>query len=62
MAAEVDRALFEKTMDLTAMALRGSMGGDKSQPPSYAADLFREIWNAVKEGVKDLPERSRAGY
>lgn len=62
MASEVDRALFEKARDLTATALRGSMGGDKSQPPSYAADLFREIWNAVKEGAKDLPERSRAGF
>ncbi len=62
MPLEVDRALFEKAIDLTAMALRGSMGGDKSQPPSYAADLFKEIWNAVKEGAKDVPERSRPGF
>ncbi len=62
MATEVDRALFEKAIDLTAMALRGSMGGDKSQPPSYAAELFKEVWNAVKEGAQDLPERSRPGF
>lgn len=62
MASEVDRAMFEKAMDLTAMALRGSMGGDKSQPPSYAAELFREVWNAVKESAQDLPERPRAGF
>jgi hypothetical protein len=62
MPLEVDRALFEKAIDLTATALRGSMGGDKSQPPSYASDLFKEIWNAVKEGAKDLPERSRPGF
>ncbi|HEX2069046.1 MAG TPA: hypothetical protein VHH54_02445 [Actinomycetota bacterium] len=62
MASEVDRALFEKAIDLTAMALRGSMGGDKSQPPAYAADLFKEIWKAVKEGAADLPERSRPGF
>ena len=61
-ASEIDRALFEKAIDLTAMALRGSMGGDKSQPPSYAADLFKELWAAVKEGAKDLPERSRPGF
>ncbi len=62
MPSEIDRALFEKAMDLTAMALRGSMGSDKSQPPSYAAELFREIWSAVKEGAKDIPERTRPGF
>ena len=62
MAAEIDRALLEKAIDLTASALRGSMGGDKSQPPAYAAELFKEVWKAVKEGAKDLPDRTRAGF
>jgi hypothetical protein len=62
MATEVDRALLEKAMDMTASALRGAMGGEGSQSPSYAADLFREIWSAVKEGAQDLPERSRPGF
>jgi hypothetical protein len=61
-SSEIDRALFDKALDITASALRGSMGGDKSQPPSYAAELFKEVWNAVKEGAKDLPERPRAGF
>jgi hypothetical protein len=60
--AEIDRALFEKAIDFAATALRGSMGGDKSQPPSYAAELFKEVWKAVKEGAKDLPDRTRAGF
>ncbi len=62
MANEIDRALFEKAIDLTATALRGAMGGQGSQPPSYAAELFREVWNALKEGAQDLPDRPRAGF
>jgi hypothetical protein len=60
--AEIDRALFEKAIDVTATALRGAMGGQGSQPPSYAAELFREIWNALKEGASDLPDRQKPGF
>jgi hypothetical protein len=62
MAAEVDKALFDKAIEMTATALRGSMGGENSQPPSYAAELFREIWSALQEGAKDLPDRQRPGF
>jgi hypothetical protein len=62
MAAEADKALFDKAIEMTATALRGSMGGENSQPPSFAADLFREIWSALKEGAQDLPERPKAGF
>lgn len=58
----IDRALFEKAIELTATALRGAMGGQGSQPPSYAADLFREVWAALKESSADLPERGRPGF
>lgn len=62
MAAEVDRALFDKAIEMTAMALRGAMGGEGSQPPTFAAELFREIWAALKEGATDLPDRTKAGF
>lgn len=62
MASEVDRALFEKAMDMTATALRGAMGGQGSQPPSYAAEVFGAIWGALKEASQDLPERTKAGF
>ena len=62
MAQEFDRALLDKAAEMTAMALKGAMGGQGSQPPSYAADVFREIWNALKEAVQELPERARAGF
>lgn len=62
MAREIDWQLFEKAVDLSAMALRGAMGGESSQPPSYAAELFREVWEALKEAAKDLPDKPRAGF
>jgi len=61
-ATDVDRALFEKAIEMTATALRGAMGGENSQPPAYAADVFKEIWGALKEAAADLPERSRPGF
>jgi hypothetical protein len=61
MTREIDWQLFEKAVDLTATALRGAMGGENSQPPSYAAELFKAIWDALKEAATDLPEQSRPG-
>jgi hypothetical protein len=58
----IDRTLFDKAIDMTSMALRGSMGGENSQPPSYAAEVFKEIWGALKEASKDLPDRTKAGF
>lgn len=60
--AEIDRTLFDKAAEMTALALRGAMGGQGSQPPSYAAQVFREVWAALKEAVKEVPERSRPGF
>jgi hypothetical protein len=60
---ELDWQLFEKAIDVTASALRGAMGGENSQPPRYAGDLFREVWAALKDGAEDLPEKKgRPGF
>jgi hypothetical protein len=61
-AEQIDRTLFDKAIEMTAMALRGAMGGQGSQPPAYAGEVFRELWGALKEAAKDLPERSRPGF
>jgi len=47
---------------VTASALRGAMGGENSQPASYAGDVFREVWSALNEATADLPERGKAGF
>lgn len=62
MARELEWALFEKAVEVTASALRGAMGGENSQPASYAGDVFREVWGALKAAAEDLPERGKAGF
>jgi hypothetical protein len=62
MAREIDWALFEKAVDITASAVRGALGGENTQPPTYAADVFREVWAALKEAADDLPGRGKAGF
>ena len=60
--AQIDQALFDKAAEMTATALRGAMGGQGSQPPSFAADVFKEIWGALKDAAQELPDRPRAGF
>jgi hypothetical protein len=62
MAREIDWAVFEKAVEVTVSAVRGAMGGENSQPPKYAADVFREIWAALKEAADDLPGKGKAGF
>lgn len=62
MAREIDWTLFEKAVDVTASAVRGAMGGEGSQPPKFAADVFREVWAALKEAAEDLPGKGKAGF
>jgi hypothetical protein len=62
MAHEYDWALFEKAVDITASALRGTMGAENSQPPAYAGQVFKEVFGALKEAASDLPDRSKAGF
>ncbi|HEY7660466.1 MAG TPA: hypothetical protein VIC58_07675 [Actinomycetota bacterium] len=62
MARELDWSLFEKAVEITASAVRGTMGGENSQPAGYAGEVFREVWKALKESADDLPERGRPGF
>lgn len=62
MARELDWPVFEKAVEITASAVRGALGGENSQPPKFAADVFREVWAALKEAVADLPEKGKAGF
>jgi hypothetical protein len=59
---EIDWALFEKAVDITASALRGTMGSENSQPPKFAGDVFREVWTALKEASQDLQNKGRPGF
>ena len=41
MSRETDWMVFEKAVEVTASAVRGTAGG--SQPASYVADVFRRV-------------------
>ncbi|MGH2637252.1 MAG: hypothetical protein ACRDHU_14050 [Actinomycetota bacterium] len=62
MAREFDWVLFEKAVEITASAVRGSLGGEKSQGASFAGEVFKETFAALKEAGADLPERGKAGF
>jgi hypothetical protein len=62
MAREFDWALFEKAVDITASAVRGTLGGENSQAPKFAADVFREVWTALKDASGDLSARGKPGF
>jgi hypothetical protein len=57
-AREVDWVLFEKAVEITGSALRGTMGAENSKEPAYAGEVFRAVWEALKEVSKELPEKS----
>ena len=59
MARELDWAVFEKAVEITASAVRGAMGGAESQPAAYAGDVFREVWSALKQAADDWAKRER---
>jgi hypothetical protein len=62
MAREIDWQLFEKAIDLTSSAVRGALGGENSQPAGFAADVFREVWRAMKDAAQDLPDKPKTGF
>ena len=62
MAREYDWALFEKAVDVTASALRGAMGGENSQPPAFAGEVFKAVFAALREAAAELPDRGKAGF
>jgi hypothetical protein len=63
MSREMDWAVFEKAVELTASAVRGAVGGAGSQPASFVADVFREVHAALKEAASALPDKpARAGF
>jgi hypothetical protein len=61
-ARELDWAVFEKAVEITASAVRGSMGGEGSQPPKYAGELFQEVWSSLKRAAEELPAQGKAGF
>ena len=61
MSRETDWLIFEKAVEVTASAVRGTADG--SQPASYVGDVFREIHAALKATADAMPPKeSKAGF
>ena len=61
MSRETEWAVFEKAVEVTASAVRGTAGN--GQPASYVGDVFREVYRALKETADAMPTReSKAGF
>jgi hypothetical protein len=57
MSRETGWIVFEKAIEITASAVRGTMGAQGSQPASYVGDVFREIHRALKDASAEMPDR-----
>ena len=57
MARDTDWVLFEKAVEITGSALRGTMGLENSKEPAYAGEVFRAVWGALKEAAEELPDK-----
>jgi hypothetical protein len=57
MSRETEWIVFEKAIEVTASAVRGTMGAQGSQPASYVGDVFREIHKALKEASAEMPDK-----
>ena len=63
MTRETDWAVFEKAIEVTASAVRGTMGAAGSHPPTYVGDVFREVYKALKETADTIPKpEQKAGF
>jgi hypothetical protein len=62
MTRDMDWAIFEKAVEITASAVRGALGGEKSQPPLFAADVFKEVYAALREAATAMPEPGKPGF
>jgi hypothetical protein len=62
MSRESDWHVFDKACEITAMAVRGAAAG-QSVAPSFVADLFREIYQALMEAANAMESaQQRAGF
>jgi hypothetical protein len=60
---EQEWGVFEKAVELTASAVRGAVGGQDSRPAAFVAEVFREVYAALRETAQQLPDgSSKAGF
>jgi phosphoribosylanthranilate isomerase len=59
MSRESDWHVFDKAVEITAMAARGTAGG---VTPAQVADIFREVHAALREVAEAVEAQKPAGF
>jgi len=62
MTRDMEWAIFEKAVEVTASAVRGALGGEKSQPPAFAAEVFKEVYAALRETAGEMQPPGKPGF
>jgi hypothetical protein len=59
MSRETDWHVFDKAVEITTSAARGALGGPDAPPASRFAELFKEVYAALRETVDALESADR---
>jgi len=62
MSRESDWAVFEKACEITASAVRGTMDGSEGQQPTFVADVFRSVHEALKSVADEMADHAKPGF
>jgi hypothetical protein len=63
MSRDIDWHVFDKAADITASAVRGTLGSQGSQPAPFVGEVFREIYSALVKASNEMPSKdSKPGF
>ena len=63
MTRETEWAVFEKACEITASAVRGTIGGADGQQAAYVGEVFREVHAALKQAAIEMTDKNaKAGF
>jgi hypothetical protein len=63
MSRETDWHVFEKAVEITASAVRGTMSGQGGQEAGFVGDVFRAVHKALHDVADEMPSKEqRAGF
>lgn len=63
MTRETEWAVFEKACEITASAVRGTIGGADGQQAAYVGEVFREVHAALMQTAIEMTDKNaKAGF
>jgi hypothetical protein len=59
MPRESDWHVFDKAVEITASAVRGTIGDTDGKGPALVAGVFREVYDALRKAAEEMPSRDQ---